>query len=555
VFFAGRSSGKLPQTRRVRRKETESSNCTFLSAVKTAAASGFGASCADHDFALAGTMAYLSELRKTSRIPDGMNVKATKLVPRAGVLLLISNIAEALGPLVRSVALAHLLSPVDFGIAISISAAWTFINLVFDFGLEQSTVRMVDENDGHDVLGTIHTLALFRGTVLALAFGAGGFLIADLVKSGDAASTFTLLSFVFLIQGFSNLGVKRAARNYAFAPQAIVTLVSQIGWTAATLWVATLTRDYRCMLIGLYAASLTGVIASHLLSPIRWRLGWSSSTAREVIRFGAPLVPNGAALAINGLGDRFAVGSLLGPAAVAVYSATMAAAILPRGVVLRFLSTLVLPIFVNQYAEGAIQRWVYDRWTVLLCSVGSAYGLGFLAFGKPLLGIVFGPTYEPDQLFVSIIAVNICQKFLLQLPVASAIAFGDSPFLLFVTALSVGSVVLGIGGLLVAKSLIGFVFAVVIGDCIALAIVIHRSLRKYNFNSSMVWMLSVGSLSILGVAAVAFGTLHDVAFIQRLMLFGTCFTILGAGGFVLWFRNYPLVAKMEHSEQGGQLDP
>jgi O-antigen/teichoic acid export membrane protein len=477
-----------------------------------------------------------------------MNGKVTKLAPRAGVLLLIANIAEAFGPLVRSVALAHLLSPVDFGIAISISAAWAFVNLVLDFGLDQSTVRMNDENDGRDILGTIHSLAVFRGAILALAFGTGGFLIADLVKSHYAASTFTLLSLVFLIQGFNNFGVKRAARNYAFAPQAIVTLVAQIGWTVATLWVASSMGDYRCMLVGLYAASLTGVIASHLLSPIRWRLKWSSSTAREVIRFGIPLVPNGAALAFNGLGDRFAVASLLGPAAVAVYSATMAAAILPRGVVLRFLSSLVLPIFVNQYAEGVIQRWVYDRWSVLLCGVGAAYGLGFLAFGKPLLGIVFGATYEPDQLFVSIVAVSICQKFLLQLPVPSAIAFGDSPFLLFVTALSVGSVVLGIGGLLSTKSLIGFVFAVVIGDCVALAIVVHKSLRKYNFNPSMVWMLSVGSLSVLGVAAAAFGTLSDAAFIQRLMLFGTCFTVLGAGGFVLWFREYPLLTKMKHSE-------
>jgi PST family polysaccharide transporter len=477
-----------------------------------------------------------------------MHGKATKLAPRAGVLLLIANTAEALGPLVRSVALAHLLSPVDFGIAISISAAWAFVNLVLDFGLDQSTVRMNDENDGRDVLGTIHSLAAFRGAVLALAFGTGGFLIADLVKSHDAGSTFTLLSLVFLIQGFNNFGVKRAARNYAFAPQAIVTLVSQIGWTVATLWVASSMGDYRCMLIGLYAASLTGVIASHLLSPIRWRLKWSNSTAREVVRFGIPLVPNGAALAFNGLGDRFAVASLLGPAAVAVYSATMAAAILPRGVVLRFLSSLVLPIFVNQYAEGVIQRWVHDRWSMLLCGVGSAYGLGFLAFGKPLLGIVFGPTYEPDQLFVSIVAVGICQKFLLQLPVPSAIAIGDSPFLLFVTALSVGSVALGIGGLLATKSLIGFVFAVVIGDCVALAIVIHKSLRKYNFNPSMVWMLSIGSLSVLGVTAAAFDTLSDSAFIQRLMLFGTSFTILSAGGFVLWFREYPPLTKMKPSE-------
>jgi hypothetical protein len=165
-----------------------------------------------------------------------------------------------------------------------------------------------------------------------------------------------------------------------------------------------------------------------------------------------------------------------------------------------------------------------------------------------LLGIVFGATYEPDQLFVSIIAVSICQKFLLQLPVPSAIAFGDSPFLLFVTGLSVGSVVLGIGGLLATKSLIGFVFAVVIGDFVALVIVIHKSLRKNNFNSSMVWMLSIGSLSILGVAAGALGTFPDVAFTQRLMLFGTCFTLLSAGGFVLWFREYPLVTKMKHSE-------
>src|SRR5258708_6013471 len=96
----------------------------------------------------------------------------------AGSRLFIAQVSEALGPLARSVAMAHLLLPAEFGIALSISITAGLAEMILDFGIDRSAVRMAGSDDDAQILNTLHTLAVLRGTIASILIWLGGSYLA-----------------------------------------------------------------------------------------------------------------------------------------------------------------------------------------------------------------------------------------------------------------------------------------------------------------------------------------------------------------------------------------
>ena len=447
---------------------------------------------------------------------------------KASLALVGANLADAFCPLIRTIALAHLLSPVDFGIAVSISITAGFMELISDFGLGQSAVRMTKDMTADSTLGTLHALAVLRGLFLGVLIAVGGAGIASLLQSQEASLAFILIGGSPVINSFKNLGAEAAARSYSFAPSANTGLLAQSAWTLVTIGLAAFLRDYWCMLIGIYAYSVTSAAASQLFSPARWRVAWSKEVAFKAFKYGLPLIPNGWALAASSLGDRFAIGSLMGPATLSLYNATVAAAILPRGIVLRFLTTLSLPIFINRAENGVVPSSVCDRWTVVLGSSAFLFALTFLIFGKPTLGLIFGKTYEPQQLLVSAIAVSSCLKLLQGLYLPPALAFGDSRFILANSILNFASLIFGGGVLLLERSLEAFVIGIAAADCASLVLIIVRTVRKYSFSWSVALVVPAWSIFLLVVGSIMFEGLGAISNVHRVVLFVLLIAAFGA---------------------------
>lgn len=449
---------------------------------------------------------------------------------RLSLVVLLARSTEAFGPLIRSVALAHLISPTDFGIAVAISITAELGEMLLDIGLDQSAVRQIEHNSGKSVLDTLHTIALFRGIILAFLMAVGALIISTYFRNVEAVFAFASIGGTSLIRSFGNLGIKEAARNYSYSPHANTILIEQTVQTILVIVFAIQFEDYRCMLYGIYASSLAYMIASHVLSPVRWRLGWSGDAASEALSFGLPLIPSGAAVAAGMVGDRFAVGSMLDLATLAEYSVISTASILPRNVILKYLVTLVLPVFVNRRFHGSFQdKSLRDRWTILLCAFGFFFGLGFLVFGQPMLTIVFGQRYNPEQLLVSVVAISACLKCLLQLPVPPALAYGDSRFILLTSVLNFASLIVGIIVLWTTKSLVSFVLGIVVADCVAVTVCIARSIRRYHFLPSLSWALSIGSITLLTTGLVILERIGTITLFERLavaLLLALLFAIL-----------------------------
>jgi PST family polysaccharide transporter len=295
--------------------------------------------------------------------------------------------------------------------------------------------------------------------------------------------------------------------------------MGHILWTIVTIGAAYALNDYRCMLVGILVGSLGYTITTHLISREPWRLGWSKSAAREAMIYGAPLVPNGIALAVAGMGDRFLIGSLLGVVQLAFYNTSSMAAFMPRSVVLRLLSAVAMPLFLKKGRDRAISERTMDYYGLALSVIASMYSLVFVCFGSLLITILFGAKYSPEQLLVTSIALSAFMKSMIKLPEPLALVYGQTGLVLTSTIVSSLALPCAAASVLLERDLTTFVFGLVAGEFIAAVWIVSRSIAIYRFQAKLMWFNTLFPVLVLAVAHVMCSAMPAFDFIPRIGVF------------------------------------
>ncbi|HKY09601.1 MAG TPA: oligosaccharide flippase family protein, partial [Candidatus Binatia bacterium] len=293
-------------------------------------------------------------------------------------MLAIGSVSEALLSLVRSVALARILEPHDFGIAMVIATMFGIVELLTEIGLDRAAVSGAVRSDAHVYRNILHAVSLGRGLINGLVLAALGPFIAWIVHAPEMSLWFSSLGLISLLRGFSHFDIKQMRQRYIYWPEGVAILVFQITWTVVTIALAIQLHDARSMAIGILAAQLAYTVATHVLANAPWRLHWDRAIVREIMATGTPLMPSAVINAFNTMFDRLLIGSVLGPTAVGFYSAASIIALMPRAIAARFLNNVGLSVFVNHVTPGEKQTRAFAMWAVgtitvsLVCSIGIA---------------------------------------------------------------------------------------------------------------------------------------------------------------------------------------
>ncbi len=449
----------------------------------------------------------------------------------AASALFFATLSEMAFPFIRNVALAHILAPREFGLGISLSVVYGIAEQATDIGVQFSAVRSNDHDDAGTLYATLHMLMVTRGAALAGLLVLASPVMAWAFDAREATFAYALLGVSMLIRSFAHLGTKEAMRSYVFWREGSLLAGAQIVWTVVTIIAAFVFRSFYAVIIGVLANAVSYVAFSHLLSLRRWRLGWHRQMAAEAIAFGRPLIPNGTANAFTQLADRFVIGSTLGVVELAIYNVSMVTALLPRNAVAKFLNTLFIPTFTNLGPEGARRLRLFDSWALLLSTMGFLYGLALISLGPTMIGLIFGRVFRPTDLAMGLIAINICAKFLDQLPVPASLAFGQTRFIFFGTLATAFGVAAGIVALLLTHDFDVFLGALAAGEVAALAWITVRTISLHGVKRDLTlfvvfWPVLVLSLLVALHRFVAFTTPAWVA---------TCWIVgLASFGAMIW---------------------
>lgn len=456
--------------------------------------------------------------------PIGMGAKLGRGGIGASAPLLIANMLEAILPFLRNIALARLISPQEFGLAISLSVVIGMLEVLTDFGLPVFAVRKTTALPPAIMMGTLQSLALIRAALIGAVLLILSPWIAGLFGAEHAFGVYALLGIVVMIRGFENFGVKEMMRQYVFWREATVLTAAQVAGVGVTVALAWAGGGFACMLYGMLATAVTTVALSHLLSPQPYRLAWNRAATQEVSRFGRPLLVNGFAVSIS-LSDRLLVGGLLGPAVLALYNVAYGTATLPRTVLAKFLTSVFLPLFVDQQQRHRGSA-LFDTWAFILSVIAFAAGLGLSLVGGEVLAFVFGAAYRPSRLFMCLAGISVCVKFLMLLPVPPAYASGRTRLVAFGSIASALAVFPGAALLLWQRDVTLFLGGIALGEFVGLLVYARRAMREQAFTPSVIWFVIAVPVLLLSVLAAVTGLRADLTFATWSAI---CGTILGVG--------------------------
>lgn len=401
---------------------------------------------------------------------------------RSGALLGVSHTLETIMPFVRNVALARMLEPREFALALALTTVAAIAELTTDVGLPQYALK--GELSDARFRGTLHTLALIRASVIGLIIASVALPLEWFFDAPGSALAFALAGLSVAIRGIANLGVKQLGREFRFAPDAYSGILTQVVFTLVVVGMSLYWADHRAMVAGLLAAGVTYVLASNLFSPMRFGLAWDRTIAADAARFGRPLIPNGMALAVTSLADRMIIGGMRGLESLALYGPLAATALLPRGTAMRYLYALFLPAMITEHDKGGDLSRLMRAWVAAMSLLAVAFSLGFMSLAQPVIGLVFGERYLPAPILTALMGALLVNRILVAYPVPLAMATGRTWFVTassFITALSLvpaGLVLLGPQGDFVRDIAI-FIAAMVGAEALGILVLVMRARKAF----------------------------------------------------------------------------
>lgn len=289
----------------------------------------------------------VAESIETKSLPLGKRV-------RSGFSWLVSS--SLVGELIRfarSVVLARLLLPEDFGLfgmALTIVAA---LNAVTMLGLDRTIVANKfdsrDELKAH--LDTVWSAGLVRSLVITLLVAASAYPISRFYGQPQLNVIIPVLGLVSLIQGLQNIGLVILRKEISFARIFWYELATNVGGIALTVGLALFWRNVWALVIGLLLTTALGTVLSYAFHSYRPRLAFEKVALRRVLSLGKFALVIAVASYLTNMADNVMVGRLLGTGALGNYSLAFNISSAPISVLVFSLGAVLFPAYAEINAQ------------------------------------------------------------------------------------------------------------------------------------------------------------------------------------------------------------
>jgi O-antigen/teichoic acid export membrane protein len=438
-------------------------------------------------------------------------------VTKGGLKLGLNEIFAQAGSFVRSIILARLISPADFGVAATFALMFSLLQMVSNLATDTLLVQ-AENGDDPKFQDTVHTLQAIRGAAIALALVITGAPVARLFGVADAAWAFESLALVPLIKGFAHSDMFRFQRFSRFGPSIRVNIWATLLTTAASFPLALWLRNYAVMVWVLMIQAACTTVGSHLVSSRPYRLSPNRRYFRQMFAFGWPLLVNGLLMYLLLQGDRFVIGTagrLFSQASysladLALYSLVASIVEMPAMLVANVATSLFLPALSRLSKERVRFEEEYRGCSLIVC-LFAALTSGPLVFaGGWLIGLIYGPNYNSAGGVIIWLAAMQAVRITRVSPTLAAIALGDTKNLMIANLMRTPSFALMLvaaaaGGPLSWIAACGFA-----GELLGLSYSLWRLWRSHHLRSR----LCLGPCSTVAIALTIAASANSIGLAQ-----------------------------------------
>jgi len=294
--------------------------------------------------------------------------------------------------LLRTVILARILTPYDFGVATSAFIAYQMLDMMTFTGF--TTALTAYKGDFRRGYPTLWWSSVLRGLILAFLLYLSADLIGAFFNDRNVGYTARIVALAFIPYSLVNpVLIVEATRFFRFERIFVVEFAEALMYFVGAFSFSFIFRDYRALVFGFVVAGVTKFIFSYLMRPYLPPLSFSFKWLKRMFSFGIwvnfTFVINFLLMYL----DRTVVGKFAGQTVLGYYSNAQRFAFMAPPQITSMLSRVLFPYFVSANDEETEMAYgIYLR-TVLL--IASLFFAPMFFWNHGLVNLLLGPGWEP----------------------------------------------------------------------------------------------------------------------------------------------------------------
>jgi lipopolysaccharide exporter len=314
-------------------------------------------------------------------------------IARGGVWVFAAyGLAQVLA-LVRSMILARLLTPADFGLMGMASLSLALLLVFTETGIWPALIQRPDLDQ--TTLNTAWLISAARGIVLGLVTLGAALWVGRFFEALLLVPMLRVMALSFVLAGFNSLGLVLLQKELDFRTLSAVNLATSVVNLVAATVAAFLLRSVWALIIGTLAGALTALLLSYLVHPFRPQLRFDRGRARELFGFGKFLTASTIVNYVLTQGDDAYVGKVLGSDALGFYGLAYRLSNLPATSISHVLNRVTLPAYSAIQHDLDRLRTTYLRILKLTALVVFPMAAGLFGLAPLVVGVLYGEKWLP----------------------------------------------------------------------------------------------------------------------------------------------------------------
>jgi O-antigen/teichoic acid export membrane protein len=329
-------------------------------------------------------------INKIAKIKESLlnpGKKLSEKVVYGGIWVFITRIISRLFQFIRTIILARLLAPNDFGLFGIALLSLNALQQLSQTGFNQALIQKKENINLY--LNSAWTIQIIRGFILGSILFFIAPLIASFFNTPRAVMLVRVIGIALFIKELRNIGIVYFKKELEFHKQFLYEFSGTIADVIVALTIAFIYRSVWALIFGLLAGNLVRFIISYVVHNYRPKLHLDWSKSKELFNFGRWVLGSSVLIFLITQGDDIFVGKLLGVAALGFYQLAYRISNMPATEITHVISQVTFPAYSKLQNDTPKLREAYLKVLQLTA---------FLSF--PIAGLIFVLSSDFTRIFL-----------------------------------------------------------------------------------------------------------------------------------------------------------
>lgn len=244
---------------------------------------------------------------------------------------------------IRSVVLARLLTPAQFGVFGIASITLSFLEILTETGINIFLIQ--EKNNIDKFINSAWMVSILRGIIICLGIIVSTPFIIGFFNINDLYRFLMLISLVPLIRGFINPSIVKFQKELEFSKEFSLKISIYLFDSAISIILALVMKDAISFVWGLISGAVLEVILSFIMFVPKPLIKFDFNIIKLIINRGKWVTAYGIFNYIAQEGDTIVVGKILGAAPTGIYQMGYRLSTLPISEVSDVVNRVVFPVY------------------------------------------------------------------------------------------------------------------------------------------------------------------------------------------------------------------